>query len=147
MGRDASRVTARTQCGPCQGTGQRTDRSMCRMSAEKSEASFGRPERAGLSRFGKRLGVHHSDLLPMPGEETMRACGYDGVGGVGGPMARIIDAGIGARTPGEQRALDVLRTLPKSWLIIANKMLPLGRDQSLEIDMIVVGEHRIFVID
>lgn len=62
-------------------------------------------------------------------------------------MARIIDAGIGARTPGEQRALDVLKTLPKSWFIIANKMLPLGRDQSLEIDMIVVGEHRIFVID
>lgn len=62
-------------------------------------------------------------------------------------MARVIDAGIGARTPGEQRALDVLKTLPKSWLIIANKMLPLGRDQSLEIDMIVVSEHRIFVID
>jgi hypothetical protein len=62
-------------------------------------------------------------------------------------MARIIDAGAGYATAGEERALETLKRLPSDWFVIANKILPGQRDSSYEIDAIVVGYHRIFVID
>ncbi|MGI8478016.1 MAG: nuclease-related domain-containing protein, partial [Thermomicrobiales bacterium] len=62
-------------------------------------------------------------------------------------MAEVIDAAVGYRNPGEERALAVLRTLPDDWLVIANKNLPLRHGRSVEIDFIVIGPHRVVLLD
>lgn len=51
-------------------------------------------------------------------------------------------------TPGEEEAARRLeRDLPATWTIIANKMLPMQNGTSREIDLIVVGPHRLFLLD
>ena len=61
-------------------------------------------------------------------------------------MAQFLQAGDFA-TEGERQAAAVLRTLPNDWTVIANKVLVAGAHRSFEIDFIVVGTHRVFVID
>jgi len=62
-------------------------------------------------------------------------------------MAKLIDAGDGVATPGERRAIEVLSGLPSNWLVVANKILPSNNGFADEIDLIVVGNHHVFVID
>ena len=62
-------------------------------------------------------------------------------------MAEIIDAGVGFTTAGESRAIETLRDLPADWLVVANKVLPIRPGESYEADLIVVGPHRIWLID
>lgn len=61
-------------------------------------------------------------------------------------MAQIIQAGEFA-TEGEQRAADILRTLPNDWVVICNKTLVARNARAFEIDFIVLGNHLVFVID
>ena len=62
-------------------------------------------------------------------------------------MATVLHAGAQEMTPGERRALAVLEQLPTSWIVIANKILPLSHADSREIDFILIGPHRVFVLD
>lgn len=62
-------------------------------------------------------------------------------------MARIVQAGGDYVTDGERRAAELLTTLPTSWVVIANKVLPTANNRSFEIDFIVIGERLIFAID
>jgi serine/threonine protein kinase len=51
-------------------------------------------------------------------------------------------------TFGEEKAAHYLRdNLPNDWKIIANKISVLPNGTSREIDFLIVGEHRIFVVD
>lgn len=61
-------------------------------------------------------------------------------------MAELISAGDFA-TEGERRAAEVLRGLPPTWAVICNKMLVANNGRSFETDVIVVGDHKIFLID
>lgn len=60
-------------------------------------------------------------------------------------MAELIQAGDFA-TKGEEQAAHVLQQLPKDWIVICNKLLPKG-DRSHEIDFIVIGSRRVFLLD
>jgi len=62
-------------------------------------------------------------------------------------VAKVIQAGAAQPTRGEAAALEVLQGLPKAWVVIANKILPLSHADSYELDFILIGEHRITLID
>src|SRR5579872_4991256 len=64
----------------------------------------------------------------------------------GRAMAHLLHAGEFA-TDGERRAAEVLRTLPRDWIVIANKILPASQGRSFEIDFIVIGDRVVYVID
>jgi hypothetical protein len=62
-------------------------------------------------------------------------------------MAQFIDAGVGERNPGEDRAIDIVKSLPDDWLVVANKVIPFRHGKSREIDLIIVGPHRVILLD
>jgi len=62
-------------------------------------------------------------------------------------MAQFIDAGADDRNPGEDRAIDVVRSLPNDWLVVANKNIPFHHGKSREIDLIIVAPHRVILLD
>ncbi|MFT4037695.1 MAG: NERD domain-containing protein [Thermomicrobiales bacterium] len=62
-------------------------------------------------------------------------------------MAELFVAGTGFETDSEQATAALLEQLPKSWLVVANKFLVRGHGQTFEIDFIVIGDHRIMVLD
>ena len=61
-------------------------------------------------------------------------------------MAELITMGDFV-TQSERQAAQRLRDLPDDWLVICNKEMVLPSGRSYEIDFIVVGAHKIFVID
>ncbi len=62
-------------------------------------------------------------------------------------MAELISAAGDFATEGEKRAAEVLKQLPRSWLVICNKTLPTKNERSYEMDFVVVGNHWVFLID
>ena len=51
-------------------------------------------------------------------------------------------------TQGEQNTAFHLRDhLPKEWAVVSNKILVMPNRSTREVDLIVIGEHRVFVID
>ena len=62
-------------------------------------------------------------------------------------MAQFIDAGVDDRNPGEDRAITVVKSLPNDWLVVANKNFPLRHGKSREIDLVIVGPHRVVLLD
>jgi len=62
-------------------------------------------------------------------------------------MAELISAAGDFATEGERRAAEVLKQLPRSWLVIGNKTLPTKNGRSYEMDFVVVGNHWVFLID
>ncbi|MGB8346526.1 MAG: nuclease-related domain-containing protein, partial [Ktedonobacteraceae bacterium] len=62
-------------------------------------------------------------------------------------MAELISAAGDFATEGEKRAAEILKQLPKSWLVICNKTLPTRNGRSYEMDFVVVGNRQVFLID
>ena len=62
-------------------------------------------------------------------------------------MAELISAAGDFATDGEKGAAELLKQLPKSWLVICNKTLPTRNGRSYEMDFVVVGHRRVFLID
>lgn len=62
-------------------------------------------------------------------------------------MAELISASGDFATDGEKGAAELLKQLPKSWLVICNKTLPTKNGRSYEMDFVVIGNRRVFLID
>ena len=62
-------------------------------------------------------------------------------------MAEVHQQGAFMTVGEEQTALFLRDNLPKSWVIIANKLLVSPSGMSREVDFLIVGEHRVFVVD
>ena len=61
-------------------------------------------------------------------------------------MAELITMGDFV-TQSEKLAALRLRDLPDGWLVICNKEMVLPSGRSYEIDFIIVGAHKVFVVD
>lgn len=62
-------------------------------------------------------------------------------------MAELVSVAGEFASEGEKRAAEVLKQLPKSWLVICNKTLPTRGGRSYELDFVVVGNNWVFLLD
>ncbi|HEX7959454.1 MAG TPA: NERD domain-containing protein kinase family protein, partial [Terriglobales bacterium] len=61
-------------------------------------------------------------------------------------MARLIRVGEFA-SAGEERAAETLKSLPSSWRIISNIVLPRSNGFSYELDFVIVADRWVFLLD
>ena len=61
-------------------------------------------------------------------------------------MAELVSVAGEFASEGEKRAAEVLKQLPKSWLVICNKTLPTRGGRSYELDFVVVGNNWVFLL-